>query len=61
MREIAGFPRSTAPGHAGRLVIGTLFGRRAVLMQGRLHLYEGWSAMDIALAVRLLGRWARAG
>jgi len=37
-------------------VIGSLFGRRAVLMQGRLHLYEGWAAADIALAVRLLGR-----
>jgi purine-nucleoside phosphorylase len=52
--EIAGFPVSTAPGHAGRLVSGRLFGRRVVLMQGRLHLYEGWAAQDIALAVHLL-------
>jgi purine-nucleoside phosphorylase len=51
---IAGFPVSTAPGHAGRLVSGRLFGRRVVLMQGRLHLYEGWAAQDIALAVHLL-------
>ena len=41
--EIAGFPVSTAPGHAGRLVIGRLHGRRVALMQGRLHLYEGWA------------------
>jgi purine-nucleoside phosphorylase len=54
--EIAGFPVSTAPGHAGRLVIGRLHGRRAVLMQGRLHLYEGWTPQDIALSVRLLRR-----
>ena len=54
--EIAGFPVSTAPGHAGRLVIGRLHGRRAALMQGRLHLYEGWAPGDIALAVRLLRR-----
>lgn len=54
--EIAGFPLSTAPGHAGRLVLGTLHGRRVALMQGRLHLYEGWSAADIALSVRLLRR-----
>ena len=54
--EIADFPVSTAPGHAGRLVIGQLHGRRVALMQGRLHLYEGWSAADIALAVRLLRR-----
>ncbi len=52
--EIEEFPVSTAPGHAGRLVIGALFGRRVVLMQGRVHLYEGWTAGDIALAVRLL-------
>jgi purine-nucleoside phosphorylase len=54
--EIAGFPVSTAPGHAGRLVIGNLYWRRVVLMQGRLHLYEGWSARDVALAVYLLKR-----
>ena len=54
--EIAGFPVSTAPGHAGRLVIGRLHGRRVALMQGRLHLYEGWTPGDIALAVRLLRR-----
>jgi len=54
--EIAGFPVSTAPGHAGRLVTGRLFGRRVALMQGRLHLYEGWSARDIALPVYLLAR-----
>lgn len=53
-REIEGFPLSTAPGHAGRLVVGTLHGRRVALMQGRLHLYEGWSPGDIALAVRVL-------
>jgi purine-nucleoside phosphorylase len=54
--EIAGFPVSTAPGHAGRLVAGRLHGRRVVVMQGRPHLYEGWAAQDIALAVRLLRR-----
>lgn len=53
-QEIAGFPVSTAPGHQGRLVIGRLFGRRTVLMQGRVHLYEGWTARDIALAIYLL-------
>lgn len=52
--EIAGLPVSTAPGHAGRLVIGALHGRRTALMQGRLHLYEGWRAQDVALPVYLL-------
>lgn len=55
-REIDGFPVSTAPGHKGQLVIGSLFGRRTVVMQGRLHLYEGWQPRDIALAVYLLRR-----
>lgn len=54
--EIEGFPVSTAPSHKGQLVIGTLFGRRLAVMQGRLHLYEGWSPRDIALAVYLLKR-----
>jgi purine-nucleoside phosphorylase len=52
--EIAGFPRATAPAHAGRLVIGTLHGRRVALAQGRFHLYEGWPARDVALPVYLL-------
>lgn len=52
--EIDGFPVSTAPGHKGQFVIGDLFGVRTVVMQGRLHLYEGWQPRDIALAVYLL-------
>lgn len=51
---IAGFPLSGAPGHAGQLVVGDLFGRRTALLQGRAHLYEGWSAQDVALPVYLL-------
>ncbi|MFN4273551.1 MAG: purine-nucleoside phosphorylase [Aliihoeflea sp.] len=54
--EIEGFPVSTAPGHKGQLVIGRLYGRRVAIMEGRLHLYEGWSPRDIALAVYLLNR-----
>jgi len=54
--EIEGFPVSTAPGHKGQLVIGSLFGRRSVVMQGRIHLYEGWRPREIALAVYLLNR-----
>ncbi|MBO0751960.1 MAG: purine-nucleoside phosphorylase [Bradyrhizobiaceae bacterium] len=52
--EIEGLPVSTAPGHKGQLVIGGLFGRRTVIMQGRLHLYEGVTPQDIAVAVYLL-------
>jgi len=54
--DIDGFPRSTAPSHAGRLVVGRLAGRKAIVMQGRFHLYEGWSAQDIACPVYAMKR-----
>jgi len=54
--EVDGFPVSTAPSHKGQFVIGNLHGRRVVVMQGRLHLYEGWAPRDIGLAVYLLKR-----
>src|SRR5690606_36511100 len=54
--EIDGFPVSTAPSHKGRLVVGNLYGRRVAVMQGRIHLYEGWTPRDIALSAYLLMR-----
>ena len=39
--ELPGWPAATAPGHAGRLLLGTLGGTPVVLLQGRFHLYEG--------------------
>jgi purine-nucleoside phosphorylase len=39
--ELPGWPAATAPGHAGRLLLGRLAGRPAVMLQGRFHLYEG--------------------
>jgi purine-nucleoside phosphorylase len=42
-------------GHQGRLLLGTLAGVPVALLQGRLHLYEGWSAAEAAFPVRLLG------
>ncbi len=39
--ELPGWPAATAPGHAGRLLLGRLAGRAVVLLQGRFHLYEG--------------------
>lgn len=52
--EIPHFATSSAPGHAGRLVLGTLAGRRVVAMQGRVHLYEGFSAAEVAFPVRVM-------
>lgn len=51
--DIPGFPRSTAPGHAGRLVAGSLAGTPVLCMQGRFHVYEGWEPSHIAFPVRV--------
>lgn len=53
--EIPFFPKSTAIGHAGKLVIGTLGDVPLAVMQGRVHLYEGYSAQQVAFPVRVLG------
>lgn len=52
--DIPGFARSSAPGHAGRLVFGTLSGKRVVAMQGRAHYYEGVSAAQSAFPVQVM-------
>lgn len=52
--DLPDFPRSTAPGHAGRFVWGRLGPRKVVCMQGRFHYYEGYSLAQIALPIRLM-------
>lgn len=51
--EIPHFKASTAMGHAGRFVAGILGGKRALFMQGRLHVYEGHSMEEVAYPVRV--------
>jgi len=51
--DIPGFAVSTAPGHAGRLVIGKLNGRQVLVMQGRLHCYEGHPLDRVVFPVRV--------
>lgn len=53
-RDIPYFKCSTAPGHNGRLVFGTLAGQRVAVMQGRVHHYEGYSFEEVAYGVRVL-------
>jgi len=54
--DIPHFPRSTAIGHAGRLVVGRVAATPVAVMQGRVHLYEGHSIKDVAFPVRVFGR-----
>jgi purine-nucleoside phosphorylase len=54
--EIPYFPRSTAIGHAGQLVIGKVGAVPVAAMQGRVHLYEGYSAKEVAFPVRVFAR-----
>jgi purine-nucleoside phosphorylase len=51
--KIPRFPRSTAIGHAGQLVIGKVEGVEVAGMQGRVHLYEGYAAQDVAFPIRV--------
>ena len=53
--DIPHFPKSTVPGHSGRLVIGTLDGVPVAVMQGRVHAYEGYSSEEVTFPVRVLG------
>ena len=54
--KIPAFPRSTAIGHAGQMVIGKAGDVVVAAMQGRVHLYEGYSAQEVAFPMRVLGR-----
>ncbi len=54
--KIPGFPRSTVEGHAGQLVIGKLGNIPVAVMQGRVHLYEGYAPKEVVFPMRVLGR-----
>jgi purine-nucleoside phosphorylase len=52
--DIPGFPRTTVPGHEGKLILGRAAGKNVAVMQGRFHYYEGHAMEAIALPVRTL-------
>lgn len=60
-KEIPGFPVSTVAGHEGRFIFGYSCGKPIVVMQGRIHYYEGYSMQDVVKPIRLMGllgiRW----
>jgi purine-nucleoside phosphorylase len=53
--EIPNFPQSTVEGHSGRMVAGELGGAPVVIMQGRVHFYEGYSPLEVTFPLRVLG------
>ena len=54
--ELPNWPASTVVGHSGRLVIGTVAGRRVAALAGRVHAYEGHPFSTVAFATRVMGR-----
>ena len=52
--EIDGLPVSTAPSHKGSFIFGILGGRRVVIMNGRVHLYEGYTSKEVVKPIRLM-------
>lgn len=53
-KTIPGFPVSTAVGHKGNFIIGTLGRKEVIMMQGRIHYYEGYSMDDVTLPTRVM-------
>lgn len=51
--KIPNFPTSAVEGHAGNLVFGELAGKKVVVMQGRVHAYEGWTSNELTFPVRV--------
>jgi purine-nucleoside phosphorylase len=52
--EIPNFPTSTVEGHKGRLILGTLNGKKVWVMEGRFHFYEGYTAEQVVFPIRVL-------
>ena len=52
--HIPNFPTATVEFHKGKLIYGTLEGKKVVLMQGRFHVYEGYSLRDVTFPVRVM-------
>lgn len=53
-KDIPNFPISTVEGHQGRLIFGTLAGKKVIAMQGRFHYYEGYSMQEVTFPVRVM-------
>ena len=52
--EIEGMPVSTAPSHKGRFILGTMCGKKVIIMDGRVHIYEGYTPKEVTIPLRLM-------
>lgn len=55
VEDIPHWPCSTAPGHAGQLIVGKIKSRPVIIVQGRVHHYEGYTLQEVTFPVRVLG------
>ena len=53
-RDLPNFPVSTVPSHSGKLIAGQLEGKDVLVMQGRFHLYEGYSPQEVSFPIRIM-------
>jgi len=53
-KHIPHFPTSTVESHLGRLLFGDMDGKQIIAMQGRFHLYEGYSPIEVAFPIRVM-------
>ena len=53
-KDIPNFPVSTVEGHQGKLIFGSIAGKPIIAMAGRFHYYEGYSALDVVLPIRVM-------
>src|SRR3954471_5245641 len=54
--ELPHWPPSSVVGHAGRLVVGSVAGKRVAALSGRVHFYEGFDLSTVVFATRVMGR-----
>lgn len=54
--DLPGWPPSTVKGHAGRMVLGQLENKNVMIMQGRIHFYEGYSMKMVTMPIRIMQR-----